>query len=177
MLPSIQRIKKVISLCVQVILWSASVIINPLPDWFSAANWIISQMFHILFPPFVCLLPSLTVQGDKCPVCCSDCVHACMRACLHAYVRACDNVVEFIPNHCCGSVISVLTAQPHWGLFALLKRKELMCPKLLKLFAQDWNRWDDPSPRFLFQFSNFSFTCSAHGWQRWEDWYVDILIS
>lgn len=111
--PSTQRTKKVICLCVQVVLWSASVIINPLPDWFSVADWITSQMFHILFPSFLCLLRSLTPRGDACWVFSSD--HACVS------VTTWLNSFWITPTLFC-NILSVVIVQPQWGPFALLRK-------------------------------------------------------
>lgn len=98
------RMKEVISLCVQVLLWSASVIINAPPGWFSAANWIISQTFHILFHS-VCVFAAV-----------SDVV-------TNAQLVPC--VVLLILNHrrvFPGAAISVLIAELQWDSFPLLRR-------------------------------------------------------
>lgn len=80
--------KKVISLCVQVILWFASVIINAPPGWFSAANWIISQMFHILFHSFCVFVEVSDSAWWQMP-----------SLCLGLSTCVCNNVVVLIVNH------------------------------------------------------------------------------
>lgn len=136
------RMKKVISLCVQVILWFASVIINAPPGWFSAANWIISQMFHILFHSFCVFVEVSDSAWWQMPSLCLG-----PPACVCVTMWSCSSRITASPLDLHSTTAMRFVWSP--------EKNELMCLRLLKLFAQDWTRWDNTSLRFLFQLPYF----------------------